>query len=39
MPTLTYAEFYLGLVLLAILAVAVLAAVLHRRLRQGRVTP
>ena len=38
-PTLTYADFYIGLVLLAILAVAVLAAVLHRRLRQGRVTP
>ena len=36
-PTLTYADFYMALVLLAILAVAVLAAILHRRLRrQGR---
>jgi predicted Zn-dependent peptidase len=33
-PTLTYAEFYMGLVLLAILAVAVLAALVHRRLRR-----
>ena len=36
-PTLTYANFYLALVLLALLAAVVLAVVLHRRLRrQGR---
>jgi predicted Zn-dependent peptidase len=33
-PALTYSEFYLGLVLLVFVLVAVLAVVLHRRLRR-----
>lgn len=33
-PTLTYSEFYLGLVLLAFVLVVVLAMALHRRLRR-----